>query len=278
LNHLGLTPRDYQLLLRMLAAPNGLILVTGPTGAGKTTTLYACLNHLNTGLRKINTIEDPVEFALAGVRQSQVNPAVGLGFAELLRGVLRQGPDVIMIGEVRDAETATTAVRAANSGHLVLATLHAPGATAAVQAMLHLGAQRQHLAASLAGVVAQRLVRTLSPDARVEVPPDAYTGLFEEVLPHLRAGEGERIYGPDPEAERQGRAYAARVGLFEVMAVTPALRQMIFQQQPAQALRHKAQQEGMVSLRQAALLALARGTTSLEEVFRVIPTEALLED
>src|SRR5207253_11377518 len=134
-----------------------------PNGSGKTTTLYACLRHLNNGQRKSNTIEDPVEYALEGVRQSQVNPRLEVNFAEMQRGVLRQAPDVIMIGEIRDPETAATAVRAAHSGHLVLATLHAPIAAAAVPALSNLGVHPHHLASSLLGVVGQRLVRTLCP-------------------------------------------------------------------------------------------------------------------
>jgi type II secretory ATPase GspE/PulE/Tfp pilus assembly ATPase PilB-like protein len=132
LESLGLTKGDYQKLTSLLASPSGLILVTGPTGTGKTTTLYACLQHLNNGSRKINTLEDPVEYQLAGIRQSQVSTKLAVDFPEMLRNVLRQAPDVIMIGEIRDEETAATAVRAANSGHLVLATLHAPVAAGAV--------------------------------------------------------------------------------------------------------------------------------------------------
>ena len=144
---LGLLQRDHNYLLQMLNNPSGLILVTGPTGSGKTTTLYACVSYLNSGQRKINTIEDPIEYALVRVRQSQINPVVDVGFADLLRGVLRQAPDVIMIGEVRDMETAAIAVRAANSGHLVLATLHAPIAAAAVASMLTFGIHPYQLAA-----------------------------------------------------------------------------------------------------------------------------------
>ena len=132
---LGLAPRDLNQILGLVNSPSGLILVTGPTGAGKTTTLYACLQYLNSGNRKIHTIEDPIEYVLPGIRQSQVNPSLGVGFAELLRSVLRQAPDVIMIGEIRDAETAEIAVQAANSGHLVLTTLHSPTASGAIESM-----------------------------------------------------------------------------------------------------------------------------------------------
>ncbi len=152
----------------MLEGQSGLILITGPTGSGKSATLYSSLVRLADGKSKINTIEDPIEYAIEGLRQSQVNPQTGLTFAELLRGVLRQSPDVIMIGEVRDPETATTAVHAANSGVLVLATVHAAAAPGAIQSMLSYGVNPQFLAASLRGVVSQRLVRTLLPGLPAE--------------------------------------------------------------------------------------------------------------
>jgi type II secretory ATPase GspE/PulE/Tfp pilus assembly ATPase PilB-like protein len=166
LENLGLLPATYNHLVSLLDRPGGLLLVTGPTGTGKTTTLYACLNHLSNGERKINTIEDPVEYNLPGVRHSQVSPAIGVGFAELLRAVLRQGPDVIMVGEVRDPLTAETAVRAAACGHLVLATIHTPIAAGALQTLLGLGVHPQYLASALLGVVAQRLVRCLCRECR----------------------------------------------------------------------------------------------------------------
>ena len=159
--------KDLSDLYNLLSKPSGLLLVTGPTGSGKTTTLYACLQHLNNGQRKINTIEDPVEFAFDGVRQSQVNPRIDLDFPELLRSVLRQAPDVIMVGEIRDPTTADTAVLAANSGHMVLATLHAPVAAAAIDSMLAYNVQPHFLSTCLLGVISQRLVRTLCPHCKV---------------------------------------------------------------------------------------------------------------
>src|SRR5262249_52878370 len=191
--------RDHNHLVGMLSAPAGLMLVTGPTGSGKTTTLYASLNHLNNGSRKINTIEDPVEYALAGVRQSQVNAAIDLGFAEILRSVLRQAPDVIMVGEIRDVETATTAVRAANSGHPVRAPMPAPSAGGAVQALPTLPVLPHHLASCVRGVIAQRLTRTLTPDTRVSYEASAMSHVFNEVRRYLEPGQGESIYGPGPQ-------------------------------------------------------------------------------
>jgi type II secretory ATPase GspE/PulE/Tfp pilus assembly ATPase PilB-like protein len=276
LDKLGLQQRDYNSLLQMLSNPSGLLLVTGPTGSGKTTTLYACLNQLNNGQRKINTIEDPVEYALPGIRQSQVHPAIGLDFASLLRGVLRQTPDIIMVGEVRDEETAAITVQAANAGQLVLATLHAPVAAAAVPALLSFGIHPYQLASCLLGCVAQRLIRTLDPATRVPYDLSMAPGVFDEIRAWLRPEEGSVIYGPSRETT-EGLGYANRTGVFEVMPVTPALRQLIMRQQPASALRLAAVEEGMIEMRQAALLAVARGETSIEEVFRAIPAEYLDE-
>jgi type II secretory ATPase GspE/PulE/Tfp pilus assembly ATPase PilB-like protein len=267
--------REYNLLLNMLTSPTGLMLVTGPTGSGKTTTLYACLNHLNNGERKINTIEDPVEYAFGGMRQSQVNPKIDLGFADLLRSVLRQAPDIIMVGEIRDPETAATAVLAANSGHLVLATLHAPSTVGAVQSLLNLGVHSHFLASSLLGVLTQRLIRTLCMKCRQSFDLGDAPQTFEEIRPHLGPGEGYLMYGPRgcPECHKMG--YAGRTGVFEVLQVGPGLRKMILERSPGPVLRQKALEEGLVECRLAAMLKVARGETSIEEVFRVIPTEYL---
>ncbi len=274
LDQLGLLRHDLNRLLGMLQSPSGLILVTGPTGAGKTTTLYACLNYLNNGERKINTIEDPIEYAVQGIRQSQVNPKIDVDFPELLRAVLRQAPDVIMIGEVRDALTAEVAVRAANSGHLVLATLHAPVAAGAVQSMLSLGVHPHFLSSCLLGCIAQRLLRMLCPVCRV-----AYEMLdsdtFEEVKKWLGPDEGKTLYGSGGCDVCHGTGYHARTGVFEVLVVSKAIRKMVMAKQPLQMIRDKAIEEGTIEFRQAALLKVAQGETTVEEVFRVVPTEYL---
>jgi type II secretory ATPase GspE/PulE/Tfp pilus assembly ATPase PilB-like protein len=259
----------------MLNDPSGLILVSGPTGCGKTTTLYACLNYLNNGQHKINTIEDPVEYALPLVRQSQVNPLIDLHFAELLRGVLRQAPDVIMIGEIRDSETAAIAVRAANSGHLVLATVHAPIAAAAVQSMFSFGAHSYQLASCLLGCISQRLVRTLDPKTKVAYDIGMVPGVFDEVQQWLLPGEGTQIYGPRQVGHGFLHGYSGRTGVFEVMPVSQTIRDLIMQQQPTPVLRHQAAKEGLIEMRLGALMKVARGETSVEEVFRAIPAEYL---
>jgi type II secretory ATPase GspE/PulE/Tfp pilus assembly ATPase PilB-like protein len=275
LENLGLLRKNYNQLLQMLSSPSGLILVTGPTGAGKTTTLYACLNYLNNGERKINTIEDPVEYSLEGIRQSQVNAAFHVGFGDLLRSVLRQAPDVIMIGEIRDPVTADTAVRAANSGHLVLATLHAPVAAGAIESMGALGVHPHFLASSFLGSIAQRLVRTLCPACKQSYDLSESPQTFEEVRQWLEPDEGHLLYGPKGCDECHHLGYTRRTGVFEVLNTSSELRRLILGSQPMQTMHGKAMEEGMIEFRQSALIKVAQGTTSIEEIFRTIPQEYL---
>ena len=275
LENLGMFEKQAQKYQQMIASPGGLVLITGPTGSGKTATLYATLMKLNDGEKKINTIEDPIEYAVEGLRQSQVNANIEMGFAELLRAVLRQNPDVIMVGEIRDKETALTAVRAANSGILVLATLHAPSTASSVQAMRAYGINNHFLANSLRGVVAQRLVRTLDPATRTEIDLGG-THAFEEIKDLLKPGEGEKAYAPVPAESNHMSGYLGRTGVFEVMQVTRNVRNMIAAEAPAVQIREQAIKDGMLEFRKAALLKVARGETSTEEVFRVIPTDELL--
>jgi type II secretory ATPase GspE/PulE/Tfp pilus assembly ATPase PilB-like protein len=275
LDQIGMTRGEQSRLLALLNSPSGLILVTGPTGTGKTTTLYACLQYLNSGERKINTLEDPIEYAVRGVRQSQVNPALGVDFPELLRNILRQAPDVIMIGEIRDQETATTAVRAANSGHLVLATLHAPVAAHATQSMLALGAHPYFLANCLLGIVAQRLVRVLNPKTRVAYDIGDSPATFADVQKLLEPGEGMKLYGPGGKAASGEPDYVARTGVFEVLTMSRELRRLVSEARPTDELERKAIEHGMVEFRRAALLKVAQGVTSIEEMMRVVPSAYL---
>ncbi len=275
LDQLGLTHGQLSTLLAMLERPSGLILVTGPTGAGKTTTLYACLQYLNNGSRKINTLEDPIEYAIQGVRQSQVSEKIGVGFAELLRNVLRQAPDVIMVGEIRDEATAITAVRAANSGHLVLATLHSPIAAAAVRSMLSLGSHPYFLSNCLLGVVAQRLVRTLCPACRESFPVHDVPQIFADIRPHLNADQGRIIYGPRGCDACLQSGYDGRIGLFEIMPVTGGIRQLLAESSTSESIQAAAIRNGMLEFRRGALLKVAQGITSTEEILRGVPAEYL---
>jgi type II secretory ATPase GspE/PulE/Tfp pilus assembly ATPase PilB-like protein len=275
LDSLGLTRPEYSRLTSLLASPSGLLLVTGPTGTGKTTTLYACLEHLNTGSRKINTIEDPIEYAIAGVRQSQVNPKLGVDFPDLLKNILRQAPDVIMIGEVRDEETAATAVRAANSGHLVLATLHSPVAAGAIHSLRALGTNPYFVSSCLLGIMAQRLVRVLCQKCRIAQDIRESPETFADIRSLLEPGLGDFIYsaGVCDACRRQG--YEGRTGVFELMTFNHKLRQMILQDCSAEDIQQEAVRHGMVEFRRAAMLKVAQGITSSEEVLRELPAEYL---
>lgn len=276
--NLGFGKDQLSTYLNMISSPSGLILITGPTGSGKTATLYASLMRLNDGKRKINTIEDPIEYAIDGLRQSQINPIIDLTFPELLRAVLRQSPDVIMIGEVRDEETAKTAVHAANSGILVFATLHAPSSTQAVASMRALGAQPHFLANCLRGVVSQRLVRTLCPKCKVAFDLTDAPHTFDDVKPWLGPDEGKALYAAKGCDACSMSGYSGRSAIFELLPVTRAIRNLIADGAPNRELRAKAIEEKMAEFRQTAMLKVARGETSMEEVFRVIPTEHLMLD
>ncbi len=279
LDQLGMSKTEINTLMYMLHHPAGLLLVTGPTGTGKTTTLYASLKHLNDGTRKINTLEDPIEYALEGVRQSQTNAKLGLDFPELLRSVLRQAPDVIMVGEIRDKDTASTAVRASNSGHLVLATLHSPTAAGAVQSLVALGAHPYFLSGCLLGVVAQRLVRTLCPKCRVRYDFSESPDTFRDIDDLLEPGEGTAIYGPGGCEECYQVGYSARTGLFEILTVNQEIRRLVSRGAPSHEIEQAGIRSGLVVFRRGALLKVARGITSTEEILRDVPAEQLgLED
>ncbi len=273
--HLGMTRHELETLKALLGRPSGLLLVTGPTGTGKTTTLYACLSSLNNGERKINTLEDPIEYAIDGIRQSHVHPRIGVDFPELLRHVLRQAPDVIMVGEIRDQETAIAAVRAANSGHLVLSTLHSPVSAAAAQSMLALGAPSYFLSSCLLGIIAQRLVRTLCPNCRMEFDIGDATETYREIQHLLQPGEGHSIYGPGSCEQCRYSGYAARTGLFEVMTLNREVRRLIADHSTAEQIAEAAMRNGMIPFRHAALLKVAKGLTSTEEILRAVPAEFL---
>ena len=278
LDQLGMTPRQLHVYSESIQDPGGMVLIAGPTGSGKTATLYSSLARINNGTRKISTVEDPVEFAMDGLHQSQVNPMIDLSFNDLLRSVLRQNPDVIMIGEIRDERTAQLAVHAAGSGMLVFATLHSQGTVGAIQTMRTLGCHPHFLASTLRMVLSQRLMRTLCTQCRTAIPIEDAPQMFEEVRPWMSDGEGRTLYSRQgcPACGMSG--YAGRTGVFEIMPVSNAIRSMIAAGKPINEIRDKAVAEGMLTFRQAALLKVARGESTTDEIFRVIPALELMID
>jgi len=260
---LGLLPEPLELLARTIDRPNGMVLVTGPTGSGKTTTLYACLHRIQSVERNIVTLEDPVEIHLPSVRQTQVDPDVGLTFARGLRALLRQDPDVIMVGEIRDAETAEIAVRSALTGHLLLATLHTNDAAGAVPRLLDMDTEPFLLSSALAGVVAQRLVRRVCD--RCKTAADVPRSLREE----LGLPENARfLRGKGCVACGHG-GYKGRVGIFEVLEMTDAIRDRIHARASGEEIARAARAGGMITLKDDALRKAALGLTTLDEALRV---------
>lgn len=270
IENLGLTTTTRNILWSLIRQPHGLVLVSGSTGAGKTTTLYTILNTLNDGTRRINTLEDPIEFNLPGVHQSQINTRIGLDFGDLLPSVMRQDPDIIMIGEVRDAVTAKTAVRAASTGQLVFATLHATKAASAIHSMLGLGVNAHLLAASLRGVIAQHLVRRICAECAEALEGTEVLNLFDDVA-DLVGGNGST-----PLHQGQGcetcryTGYRSRAALFEMLICNSAIRGLIERKATPDAIEAQAIQDGMAPLRQSAKLLVAQGTTTLEEAMRIL--------
>jgi type IV pilus assembly protein PilB len=262
---LGMRPDELPLLKKMLSKPNGLLLVTGPTGSGKTTTLYTALGVLNKPDVNIITVEDPVEASVPGINQVQVDTRAELTFASALRSVLRQDPDIIMIGEVRDGETAAIAVRASITGHLVLSTLHTNSAAAAAARLIDMGVESFLLADALVGIVAQRLVRRLCLSCRA---------------PRSATPEEKRMLGLPPEEElelydavgcpRCGETgYYGRVGVYEIMPVTPAVRRLISDKASTEAITTQAVKEGMSTLDRSASRNVADGITTLSEIMKI---------
>jgi general secretion pathway protein E len=221
LDSLGMPPAVHKLLREALAEPNGIVLVTGPTGSGKTTSLYAGLRLLNDGSRNILTVEDPVEYAVDGVGQTQVNPKVGLSFAAGLRAILRQDPDVVMVGEIRDRETAEIAVQASLTGHLVLSTVHTNDAIGAITRMRDMKVEPFLLASTLRAVIAQRLVRRLCPACRAPVPADAATAAM------IGLPAGTIVHEPRGCAECGNSGFKGRTGVFEAVRVDDSVRRLI---------------------------------------------------
>ena len=266
---LGLAGGDETRLARLLALPHGMIVVTGPTGSGKTTTLATMLSILNEPSRKILTIEDPVEYEIAGINQSQVKPAIGLTFAAALRTFVRQDPDVIMVGEIRDAETAHIAIHAALTGHLVLTTLHTETAAAAVPRLLDLGIEGFLLKSTLRAVIAQRLVRILCERCKKERVLSEADLATDPRYDALGFRSGEHVHEPGRCERCGGVGYRGRKGVFEVLEFTPPIRELIGQKTASDEIEQAAIRGGMTTMIDDAVAKCRSGVTSAAEVLRV---------
>lgn len=262
---LGIRPELMLTITRMLRKPYGLMLVTGPTGSGKSTTLYSALELLSSPERNIVTVEDPVEYQIDLINQIQVQETLGLTFARALRSILRQDPDVIMVGEIRDQDTARVATQAAITGHVVLATLHTNDAPGAVERLLDMGIEPYLLSGAINGVIAQRLARTICPHCATRYYPDdnllKEAGIFKEPRAPFRRGLGCQ--------HCHDTGFQGRLGIYEVMEVTPAIRRLVHAGASSMELREAFHKGGGLSLREEAVLVAKRGSTSLEEALRV---------
>lgn len=263
---LGMDGDRLDAFLDVLSNPHGILLVTGPTGSGKTTTLYTALSRLNTAERKIITVEDPVEYQLEGINQIQVKPSIGLDFAGVLRSIVRQDPDVIMIGEMRDLETCRIAIQSSLTGHLVLSTLHTNSAAASITRLLDMGVESYLIASTVKGILAQRLVRRLDPLTRqaFEAPPEL---IAEHGLDRFTSDRPILLYRPDTEAA--GGGYHGRSAITELLVMSEELRSLLMRQADAATLEQAARRGGLRTLYEEGLRQAVEGITSLEEVLRV---------
>jgi general secretion pathway protein E/type IV pilus assembly protein PilB len=271
LPQLGFLSDDQTTFERLIKLPDGVVLVTGPTGSGKTTTLYACLGQINKPDKKLITVEDPVEYQMSGINQVQVNKDIGLDFSAALRSILRQAPNIVMIGEIRDAETADIAMEAALTGHLVFSTLHTNDAPSAVTRLLDIGVKPFLVASALRAAMAQRLVRAICEQCKESYTPTErelkMLGSISKTVPdHMYHGAG---------CDRCGKSgYKGRKGIFEIFKVDDTIQRLIFDHAPATLLRQRAREMGMRTLREDGMLKVASGMTSLSEVLRVTMGDA----
>ncbi|HRZ24178.1 MAG TPA: type II secretion system ATPase GspE, partial [Candidatus Contendobacter sp.] len=265
---LGFGPRTLKRFREVLELPNGILLVTGPTGSGKTTTLYTALQTLNTPERKILTVEDPVEYQLEGINQIQVKPQINLNFTNALRAIVRQDPDVIMIGEMRDLETASIAVQSALTGHLVLSTLHTNDAAGSITRLLDMGVEDYLLTSTISGILAQRLVRLLCTQCRQ--PHPALPELVEEMrLQRFSKAREIILYKPVGCEQCGGTGYRGRAAIMEFLVMSDPLRRMVLKHADATELQAEAQKEGMDTMYEDGLRKAVAGLTTIEEVLRV---------
>ncbi|HYO08435.1 MAG TPA: ATPase, T2SS/T4P/T4SS family [Tepidisphaeraceae bacterium] len=272
LDKIGLREEDLTVVRQLIHKPNGVVIVTGPTGSGKTTTLYSALRELNDISSKLITAEDPVEYDIDGIIQCQIKPEIELTFGRILRSMLRQDPDVVLVGEIRDHETAKIAIEAALTGHLVFSTLHTNDAPSSIARLLDLGLEPFLVTAAIEGVVAQRLVRKICANCKTEYQPTEEQLMELELRPDDVAGQ-RFFYGKGCES-CNNTGYRGRMGLYEIMTFDDELRDMIIKHASTQVLRAESRKRGMRTLRQSGLLAIYDGITTIEEVVR----ETIMED
>jgi type IV pilus assembly protein PilB len=267
LRDLGFGDEDWRRFSQLIKRPNGILLVTGPTGSGKTTTLYAALNELNRPDVKIITAEDPVEYYLPGINQCEVKAKIGMTFARIIRAMLRQNPNILLVGEIRDEETASTAIQASLTGHLVFSTLHTNDAPSAVTRLVDIGVQPFLVASSVIGIMAQRLVRKVCPKCRIRYEPPVHTlqglGLRPELAKKANFMRGKGC----SYCSKTG--FRGRLGIFEMMLMTNTVREMTFKGEPTQNLRKVARKQGMRTLFEDGMIKAMKGITTLEEVMRI---------
>jgi type IV pilus assembly protein PilB len=266
MNTLGFRNEELNLMHQLLSKPNGIILVTGPTGCGKTTTLYSVLNYLNDIETKIITTEDPVEYDIDGLVQVQINPSIGVDFANCLRSILRQDPDIILVGEIRDEETARIAIQASLTGHLVFSTLHTSDSPTALTRLIDMGIKPYLIAATLEAVISQRLVRKICSSCKEEHKP---SDRFLKEL-NLTSGDikGNKIFRGRGCDNCHNTGYRGRTGIYEIMVINDEIRKLIIEQANTSAIRTTAKRSGMTTLRDSGLIALYNGLTTIEEVTR----------
>ncbi len=275
---LGLESRNLEVIQQGISKPYGLILATGPTGCGKTTTLYAILQLLNKEGVNIVTLEDPVEYFIEGINQSQVRPEIGYSFASGLRQILRQDPDIIMVGEIRDKETASLVIHAALTGHIVLSTLHTANALGVIPRLIDMGIEPYLIPSTLQLAMAQRLIRRLCDDCKEKVKPnpkvrDLILKEVEELPPaikdSLKIDKSFSIYQSKGCPKCSGAGFTGRIGIFEILSATPSLSDLILKDPSEAAIKKEADEQGMVSMKQDGILKVLKGITTIEEVLRV---------
>jgi general secretion pathway protein E/type IV pilus assembly protein PilB len=271
LAELGFFADDQATFERLVGLPDGILLVTGPTGSGKTTTLYSCLNYINRPDRKIITVEDPVEYMLAGINQVQVHEHIGFTFASALRSMLRQAPNVVMLGEIRDLETASIAINASLTGHLVFSTLHTNDAPSAVTRLIDIGVKPFLVASSARCLMAQRLVRKICKHCIGPSNPNEAECHALGITPEMLAQGTPKKGRGCPECNRTG--HRGRFGIFEIFNINDEARRMIFEKVPSNVLRNKAREMGMRSLREDGTRKVLAGLTTAEEVIRATVTD-----